>query len=86
MRRAAGAFANSAAIAAGEVAAYVLRTTLPSRSITQMCDSFIEMPKPAKYSMGALLLRYRSRSYRFGGEQPSHYPMLQKSVEGGCAT
>src|SRR5262247_318506 len=27
--------------------------TLPSRSTTQMCVSFIEMSKPAKYSMGA---------------------------------
>src|SRR4030095_7704627 len=48
-----------------------------------MCVSFIEMSKPAKYSMGVLLLlRFQSRFYRLHGEQPSHYPMLQNSWKG----
>jgi len=76
IRWAVGAFVNSAA---ADVAALASRATLPSRSITQICVSIIEMSKPAKYSMGALLLRLRNRSYRLRGEQPSHYPMLQKS-------
>src|SRR6266436_2498481 len=79
IRWAVGAFTNSAAIAAAEVAALASRATLPSRSITQICVSFIEISKPAKYSMGALLLSLRNRSYRLRGEQPPHYPMLQKS-------
>jgi len=57
IRWAAGAFANSTAIAEAEVGALASRATLPSRSITQICVSFIEMSKPAKYSMGTLLLR-----------------------------
>src|SRR5215831_18457738 len=77
-----GAFANSAAMAAGNVAAFASRATLPSRSTTQMCVSFIEMSKPAKYSMAALLLRFQSRFYRLHGEQPSHYPMLKKDFRG----
>src|SRR5260370_25901578 len=83
IRWAVGAFANSAAIAAADVAALASRATLPSRSITQICVSFIEMSKPAKYSMAALLLRLRNRSYRLREEQPSHYPMLQKSLRSG---
>jgi hypothetical protein len=51
-----------------------------------MCVSFIEMSKPAKYSMGVLLLlRFQSRFYRLHGEQPSHYPMLQKYFAGSIA-
>src|SRR5215469_1366374 len=60
IRWTAGAFANSAAMAAVDVAAFTSRTTLPSRSITQMCVSFIEMSKPAKCSMVALLWRFRA--------------------------
>ena len=58
------------------------RATLPLRSTTQMCVSFIEMSNPAKYSMIALLFTFGSRSYRPPGEQPPHYSMLQKSAIG----
>ena len=60
IRWAVGAFANSAAIAAAAVAALASRTTLPSRSITRICVSFIEMSKPAKYSMATLFLVSRT--------------------------
>jgi transposase len=39
-------------------------TTLPSRSTTQMCVSFIETSNPEKYPMTALLFALGSRSYR----------------------
>src|SRR5215469_7512822 len=59
IRLVAGAFASSAAIAPGELGALASRVTLPLRSTTQMCVSFIEMSNPAKYSMIALLLYIR---------------------------
>src|SRR5215471_8925880 len=59
IRLVAGAFASSAAIAPGELGALASRATLPLRSTTQMCVSFIEMSNPAKYSMIALLLYLR---------------------------
>src|SRR5215469_6588965 len=59
IRLVAGAFASSAAIAPGELGALASRATLPLRSTTQMCVSFIEMSNPAKYSMIALLLYIR---------------------------
>src|SRR6516164_2952797 len=64
IRLVAGAFASSAAIAPGELGALASRATLPLRSTTQMCVSFIEMSNPAKYSMIALLFTFGSRSYR----------------------
>src|SRR5262249_38289157 len=85
MRCAAGALASSAAIAAGDVAALASWTTLPSRSTTQMCVSFIEMSKPAKYSMAAPPVVIQSRFYRLHGEQPSHYPMLKNSANSRAA-
>src|SRR5215469_4496856 len=64
IRLAAGAFASSAAIAPGELGALASRVTLPLRSTTKMCVSFIEISNPAKYSMIALLFTFGSRSYR----------------------
>src|SRR5262249_38793513 len=85
IRCAAGALASSAAIAAGDVTALASWTTLPSRSTTQMCVSFIEMSKPAKYSMGAPPIDCESRFYRLHGEQPP-LPHVEKLSSCGEST
>jgi hypothetical protein len=48
MRRQLGTFANSPAIASALDSVLLSRTTMPSRSRTQICVSSIEMSRPAK--------------------------------------
>ncbi len=57
-----------------------LGTTAPSRSRTQTCVPSIEIPRPAKKSMSALLFQIPADSYRPGRSSSRPLPNIENSI------